>query len=202
PSRFDSQARTAPMPIASLSQHEQRVVCLIFVGRQAARAGQLQALARAAESYGAQLEHLRDGSTLAWLGGSGLPTDQALQAARCALAMRALVPDAPIALATGRAVVAGRLPIGEGIDRGAGALRIAGPGMIRLDEVTAGLLDPRFDLGGDGQGLFLRGERGLMEAPRTVCGRTPTCVGRDREPALLEGVFLQCVSGPVARVVL
>src|SRR5262249_18520023 len=74
-------------------------------------------------------------------------------------------------------------------DRGVRALRSATTGDIRLDEVTAGLLDARFDIGGDEVGLHLRGLRDLAEPPRTLLGRATACVGRDRELALLEGLF-------------
>ena len=38
--------------------------------------------------------------------------------------------------------------------------------------------------------------------PRTLLGKATVCVGRDRELALLEGTFEECVDEPVARAVL
>jgi len=73
--------------------------------------------------FGAEVERLADGSVVATLTSSGVATDQAIQAARCALAMRLALPEARLALATGRGVVADRWPIGEVIDRAARLLR-------------------------------------------------------------------------------
>ena len=104
-------------------------------------------------------------------------------------------------LATGRGEVAGRLPVGEAIDRAARMLyarRGARSGAaqsergrvsIGIDEVTAGLLGARFEIGGDAAGLELRGERAVHEVSRTVPGKPTACVGRDREIAGLDGVF-------------
>ena len=151
--------------------------------------------------HGAHLERLADGSYVATIAGSGGAGDQVVQAARCALALEAIIPDSPMALATGRGVMAGRWPVGEAIDR-AVKLLAAAPGRVRLDEVTAGLLDTRFDVGGDEAGLFLVGERDVIEVTRTLLGKATPCVGRDRELAVLSGLFEECLNEPMARVVL
>jgi eukaryotic-like serine/threonine-protein kinase len=159
----------------------------------------------AVEGFGARLEKLVDGSLVVTLTGTGGATDQAVQAARCALAMRALVSGPPMALATGRGVLAGRWPVGEAIDRAARLLRAAeraDPHPVRLDEVTAGLLDVRFDIGGDRAGLYLRGERDVVEAARTLLGKPTPCVGRDRELGVLGGLLDECIAEPIARAVL
>src|SRR6185312_5003410 len=119
----------------------------------------LAALREGAAAHGGSLERLVDGSHVVTITGGGTAGDQAAQAARCALALKVIAPAAPIALATGRAVLAGRWPVGEVIDRaarligapdpGAVVASAAGPGMIsvRIDDVTAGLLDVRFEIG-------------------------------------------------------
>ncbi|WP_437675560.1 serine/threonine-protein kinase [Sorangium sp. So ce131] len=58
-----------------------------------------------------------EGQRLSSTGGTA--TDHAGRAARCALAIRELLPGAPIAVATGRGRVRGRSPAGEAIDRAA-----------------------------------------------------------------------------------
>jgi len=88
------------------------------------------------------------------------------------------------------------------IDRGAELLRGEPSGVIRLDNATADLLGTRFELGGDAERRTLLGEHGHDDAPRTLLGKTTVCVGRDRELALLEGTFDECVGEPVARAVL
>src|SRR5262249_62004540 len=80
-------------------------------------------LRAAVEPFGARLEVLANGAMVVTLGASGAATDQAVRAARSALALRELLPKAPIVLATGRGVVQARLPLGEVIDRGVRALR-------------------------------------------------------------------------------
>jgi hypothetical protein len=73
---------------------------------------------------------------------------------------------------------------------------------IRLDEVAAGLLDARFDVGGDEHGLYLRGERDLFEGARPLLGRSTPCVGREHELGLLDAVLNECERAPSARAVL
>src|SRR5262249_36804655 len=104
------------------------------------------------------------------------------------------------ALATGRALVMTRMPVGEVIDR---AVRLLAGRMARicLDEPTAGLLDSRFDVAGDGGGLYLSGERPDEQA-RTLLGRPTRGLGRDRALAQLVATFDAVVAEPSARAVL
>src|SRR5262249_28762305 len=67
--------------------------------------------------FEANLESLADGTKVATLAGRGSATDQAAQAARCALAMRRMLPDVAMVLATGRGMFDGRVPVGAAIDR-------------------------------------------------------------------------------------
>jgi tetratricopeptide (TPR) repeat protein len=153
-----------------------------------------------AAQFGAELELLGNGSAIATLAGIGSATDQAAAAARCALALRRAVPGAAVALATGTGFLAGRLPVGEVIERAVALLREATDTQgIRADEATAGLLDARFELGA---GFELRGERDPAEATRTLLGRPSPCVGRDREIASLEALFHECADEELARAVL
>ncbi|WP_438025888.1 serine/threonine-protein kinase [Sorangium sp. So ce233] len=151
-----------------------------------------------------------DGQRPSGTGGStgGTATDHAGQAARCALAMRSLLPRAPIALATGRGRLRGRSSAGEAIDRAAflveDARRARAAGeeapAIRVDALTAGLLEGRFEIdrAAGGAGL-LRGERAAPEAARSLLGKRTPFVGRDRELRALEDLFDECVDQPVAR---
>ncbi len=158
-------------------------------------------LREVAESAGARLEVLADGSSIAMCTGSGSANDEAQRAARCALAIRRAHPNARMALSTGRARLGERLPVGEAIDRAASLLGSAREAEIRVDEITAGFLDARFELGGDARGLYLRAERPVVEAKRLLLGRETACVGRDRELGLLTDTFDECVGDEVARAV-
>lgn len=170
-------------------------------------------LRAAIQPFGAHLETLANGMIVVTLPGRHSATDQATRAARCVLAMRAAAPNVPMVLATGRAVLEERLPIGDAVDR---ALRMlqqhldddvanAATGKkqpIHIDEVTAGLLDPRFIVRNDGVGLELVGEQAAVDAGRMLLGKPTPCVGRERELVMLESVFAECVADDVARAVL
>ncbi len=170
-----------------------------------------RALRTMVTSFGAQFERLADSSIIVTLHSTGAATDQAARAARCALALRAALPACTMALATGRGRLAERWPVGDAIDKAAALVRAGrsaslegGPGRtaVRVDDVTAGLLDVRFDLTGDAYGLLLGGEVESVDTARTLLGRQTPCVGRERELAALMGLFEECVSESVARAVL
>ena len=247
----------APGRPAALGAGEHRLACLVLargVGAQAR--GEIE---RVAQSLGARSTPMADGAVAVLLSGAGVATDLTSQGARAALALRAAAPGAPIALVTGRALVAGRAPVGDVIDRAVALLRAhtvgpeagdlapweasmvawgsdtmptetraptpstpldrpphplesaraavasddesSGPVPILLDEVTAGLLDARFDVGGFAGGLALRGEREAAVSARTVAGRVTPFVARDAELAALEGAYAAAVDEPAPRVV-
>ena len=129
--------------------------------------------------------------------GAGNAADRAV---RCALALRAELPGATIALATGRAVVAGEIPVGEAIDAAAVLLeKHERAGGIWTDDATAMMIEARFVVDRADRGISVTGERLGGERIRTVMGREVACVGRSRELALLESTFRECVEEPVAR---
>jgi tetratricopeptide (TPR) repeat protein len=74
--------------------------------------------------------------------------------------------------------------------------------MVRIDDVTAALLDSRFDVTGESDALALVGERDASEFDRTVLGVATPIIGRERELALLTGILEQCVAEPLASAVL
>ncbi len=212
-------------PPTSLGNLEQRLVCVVMAGPSPDRALVSEAATLASEGgpemvtrsrllrFGAKTEWLADGSVVATLTSDGDATDHATQAARFALALRDAVKTGPIALATGRGVVTGGTPVGEVLERAAHLLsettaasrelqtsQDAPP--IRIDHVTAGLLDLRFDVTDDPIGRELRGTRDGGDTARTVLGRSTTCVGRDRDLATLEATFSECAEESVARAVL
>src|SRR5262249_41392758 len=107
----------------------------------------------------------------------------------------------------GRAEVTSKLLVGAAIDRAAQMLsRLTREGQRKpalvIDEVTAGLLDTRFEVVECPTGLTLRGEHPLAAGPRTLLGKATACVGRDWELATLEGILNQCVEESMARSVL
>jgi eukaryotic-like serine/threonine-protein kinase len=217
--------------VAMITEAEQRLVCVVLAAASEETrdpeaktrddeqvTATWRRLSQAISPFGARLERLAGGSVVVTLAGKSSATDQAAQAARCALVVRSLLPDGPIALATGRGVLAGRLPYGEVIDRAVellrtkGAAAAAGAPLILLDDVTRALLDTRFDTdslqgaaGGPAEGsrpaYVLRGERDALDTTRTLLGRPTPCIGRERELGMLEVALNECTAEPIARAV-
>jgi len=149
---------------------------------------------------------LPDGTIAVTIAGQGSATDQAAHAARCALAIRELLPSSAMALAIGRSVLVERA-VGELIDRAAGLLRDPpgardGARPIRVDETAAGLLDVRFAIHGDENGLVLARERDVTDTKRTLLGKPTPCVGRERELGSLAAMYAECTSEPRSNIVL
>ncbi len=226
PARVASLSAPPPRSL-ELGTGEQRVMCLLLA-RQAfdtnddtlTRGGLLErdrALRATVERHLGRLELLADRSLFVLLtdqesgaGGAGAASDLAARAARCAIAVRAILETVPIAVVTGRGVLSSRLLVGALIDRAVELLamgdtwaaRVLGPPAVRLDEVTAGLLGARFEIAIEGTAHRLRGERDAFEATRTLLGRTTPCVGRERELALLLATFAHTVAEGTASAVL
>ncbi|KYF99261.1 protein kinase, partial [Sorangium cellulosum] len=204
---------------ASVTGDERRLISVVLVDLGAADPepasdrGVERVVADVAEAFGGDRVRLAGGTRMVLLssqtdeaftgrGGSGtmVAFDLAARAAQCALAMKARLPGRPVALATGRAQVGERLPAGDVIDRAVARLREAGAD-VRIDEVTAGAA-PRFEVIGDGPSFLLKGERDGTEPERTLLGRVTAFVGRDRELAMLRGLYEQSADEPVARAAL
>jgi len=160
--------------------------------------------------HGAQVELLADGSLVATLMAThGSATDPATLAARCALLIQERWPEAAVVLTTGRGQLDLHLPIGEAMDRAGQLLRhvesLPADASVRvlLDEVTAGLLGPGFQLSRPQPDLFLLLGQSLgADASRPLLGKPTPCVGREQELALLELAFNTCVQETVAQAVL
>jgi hypothetical protein len=156
------------------------------------------ALRQAIGPYAGRLEELGDGSTIVVLEADRhAATDHAARAARCALALRAVATGRCMAIAMGHVESIHGLTGGDVLDRARRLLsRVAGapgaPMPIALDELSAGLLDARFEVIERDAGPVLCGERALIQGARTLLGRPTPCVGRDREldtlMAILEGI--------------
>jgi hypothetical protein len=169
---------------------------------------EIRELARVLMTYGAHVELLADGSLVATLvDARGAATDQATQAARCALLIKARWPEAAIALCTGRGRLRERLPIGEVLDRAMLLLhdRAGAPPseQILLDDVTRGLLDVRFRLDRTPSGAHtLLGEELTLDASRPLLGKPTPCVGREAELGMLELVLAGCIEDAAPRAML
>lgn len=155
------------------------------------------------------LDVLEDKTVVVSLTSAGAATDLASRAARCALAIREALPQARLSVASGRgdssepraaAEVVARaqklLSLGNLVaTTAAGGTRRRDPSgeprrHIRIDDVTAGLLDPSFDVSGDAAALTLVGQRD-MHSVRKLLGKPTPCVGRERELAMLDGIVAE-----------
>ncbi|HWO20542.1 MAG TPA: protein kinase [Kofleriaceae bacterium] len=213
--RFDRivASRGSEGASTAITGSERRFLFVVLL--EAAGEGQLtidaEALWRAIKPHGGRMSELAGGTTIVVLETERqVATDQAAQAARCALALRVVTKDRALAIAMGRADVTGKLPEADVLERAArllaqvaaGAVNLAvEPAPIALDEMSAGLLDARFDVIEREAGLLLRGERVLMQGARTLLGRPTSCVGRDWELGALAGLLDECIDEREVRVV-
>ncbi|HMY15588.1 MAG TPA: protein kinase [Polyangium sp.] len=220
----------APPParpaIPILTATEQRMVCVVvaLVDTSADTTNELgqtiqspiphavlTALRQAILALEARVDEVA-GTLLVSLSGDTNPSDQAGRAARCALVMRAHLPDVPMVIVTGRGESSGRLPIGPVVDRAASflartqtsdaELEEQARATIWLDDVTRALLDVRFDVLEGPAGAELLGEREVGESSRSLLGKATPCVGRERELAALEAIVEATLSDENAHAVI
>jgi tetratricopeptide (TPR) repeat protein len=194
---------------AALTRDELRLVTLVLAGRPAAEgvapvvAPTLAAeLAVAIEPHGGRLTPLADGSLIVTVWAPGTAVDRAERAARCALALQARFPELSVVMVTGRGQVAARVLEGDTIDRGARALAGTPAGTVRVDDATAGMIAAQFHTDREGGGTTLRAEILAGASPPRAPEPPGPFVGRSRELAMLEGMFVGTVSDPMASAVL
>jgi hypothetical protein len=206
---------------SALTDDERRAVCFVMAGTKREQplpeAGvdvevlrSAKALRAAAEYHGGRVELVIGGLAVVTLVGSGPATDLAARAVRCAMAIRSILRNAALAIATGNGDLSARLPPGDVLEIAGRLLNLSesdrerpggDPSAIRLDEATASLLGRRFDVGSDERGLLLRGESEIADKERTLLHRSTPFVGRDREMATLLLAVDECVKESVARLV-
>lgn len=163
----------------------------------------LQRVRAVATRFAARVEAIVGGAWAFALSPGGAASDQAAHAARCALALREVLGEARIVLATGRAIVTDRAAAGEVIDRAARLLACdQTPGAVVIDELTARLVGDGFDVRKIDHRIELRAERGPSTSARRLLGRASSFVGRDRELRTLRDLYDECVGDPRARVAL
>jgi hypothetical protein len=211
----DARRSGAP-PAGALTAGEQVLVSVVLVDPGARpTAKDVEELRVSAAHFGARLDLLANGHVILTLSGTRDATDQAAQAARCALALRALMPGPRVVLATGRGVLSARFPVGQAIERAVARLEAttsarrapaAQPApsemLVALDDVTAGLLDTRFVVVAREDGLYLQGERDAHDVARLLLGKPAPFVGRARELGILQAILDACRDEKTAQVVL
>lgn len=146
-------------------------------------------LADVAAAHGALLEALVAGPALALVAGDHAPADLAYRAGRCADALARAVPGWRVALAIGRAHVAGGAPAGEVVDRAAslaaGAVPAEQGGAVAMDGETRRLLDEHLQVSAP--------EPGVGNGEGAVLGVSTPLLGRAKELALIGAALDQCI---------
>ncbi len=163
----------------------------------------MHALTALLAPLGARVERLRDGGLVAVLAGSGVASDQAFRAARCAHLLKRHLGEIPVSVATGHGRTGGRAPVGEVIDRAVAALSVerGSTQAIRLDALTAELVEARFEVERGPSGVLLGPARSeALFRPRQLLGRATPCVGRRRELGMLVAAYESCVEDEVAQL--
>jgi tetratricopeptide (TPR) repeat protein len=203
PRQVEWATGSAPAAVTStLTEVERRVSCLVFAGHaEGASLPEHRLLAGAVHAAGAELERLVNGTLLVTIPGTRAPTDQAARAARAALALRDATPALSMVMATGRVEGPRQMPQIRVLTQAARTLQGLPPGTIRVDGLTASLLDHRFHIARDQDGGFLIAER-PHESTRTLLGKPTRWIGRQRELNTLLATFSECVEDEVARAVL
>ena len=104
----------------------------------------LDAVGHAVRRFGAEVTALRNGMLLVTLPPRGSARDRAEAMGLVALKVREALPDARVALASGRSDTARGSPLGPAVDRCAALLGAATPGEVTVDDTSARLLEERF----------------------------------------------------------
>ena len=165
------------------------------------------ALLAGLQALSVSADFLASGALVVTVPASGSAVDQATQAARAALFIKAQWPSALVTMATGRGALRGRTAVGEVVDQAAraqpgspAAKREVGMPGVWIDSLSAKLLDGRFLQTPRAGGALLLHEIRDDDASRLLLGRPTPCVGRDSELNSLDGELHSCISESEARV--
>jgi tetratricopeptide (TPR) repeat protein len=194
-----SSGAHSAIEVASLTDREQRFHCVLVARHDVSDDAEAR-LKRVVAPFGARLEPLSQSAVLVSLGPSHDASDDAVRTARAAFAVRHALPEVALVLASSRSAGYGHVALGALVDRAARDLASTPCGAIRIDGLTAGMLEARFEITGDSDALYLRPERDESEGGRARA--RSLWVGRDVELAYLEGIYGECTAEPIARAVL
>ncbi len=210
-------ASTPVRKAAGLTENELRFVSVVLVDPGASKVllddtlstdGVPVPLVKAIESlvapFHGRVEKLHDNRVLVVFPGRGAATDQAIMAARTALAIRNHGANGAIAVVTGRATAEIGSMYSDAAVRAAVLAKTAAEhrGTIAIDETTRGLLDQRFVVERERDTHFLLFEDLSKKTGRLLCGRPAPFVGREREVSFIERIFEEVVSEPRASAVI
>ena len=201
------RATSLPEIVPSLTTDEQRVLSVIVIGAPRSEPARdpsiaMEELRLKARARGARLEPMADGSMAAILLNALPALEEAEEAARLALDLRAIVPDRVIVVATGRSGGLFKRTVGDAINRAVHLLEACAraglaPDAVLVDDASARLLAKRFELRPQCPGFAVLGERDPGAAGFTLLGRSSPFVGRKAELGVLAALFSACVDDAV-----
>jgi tetratricopeptide (TPR) repeat protein len=191
-----SKVRARPRDRAVVSDREQQLVALVVTGALVSNTetwaedgSAIRTMLEPARAVAnATLDVLADGSAIATVSIAGDIRERAADAARFAIAVREILREVPVVLATGRVTGAGAIPVGRAIDWACQALDSAPAFAVRTDDGTASLLGARFQIGDDAGGKVLYAEDPAGEMS-SLLGSMTRLLGRDSEVADLLARF-------------
>lgn len=173
---------------------------------------QRQALLDALAGLSGTSDFLADGTLVVTVPPLGSAQDQATVAARAALLIKERWTEAVVSMATGRGIVRGRTAVGEVVEQAARAMRSSSQAAgtaradqtsgVRIDALSAKLLEGRFAQTPQPEGALLLYEERDADASRPLLGKPTPCVGREAELGTLESQLTACIEESEARVVL
>ncbi len=149
-----------------------------------------------------RLEPLLGSQLVAVLGVERSKGDEAMRAARAALTVAQAMPKAKVTVAVGHAIRGRGNLAGEALERAASQLELARPGAVRLDAYALAALEGRFVVQEDQQGGELLREDASGFGARQLLGRVTPTVGREKEIALLQGIYGELVEDGTPRAAL
>ncbi len=177
---------------------ERRVVAVVLYDLGGAElTPEVDAAVREVLGEDTRFEALAGGRMVAVLGVERSKGDEAIRAARAALTVARALRSGPaeparVAVAVGHAVRGRANLAGQALDRAARQLELAAPGVVRIDGYAAAAVEGRFMVQDDaavaGGGVLLREDSGGFGA-RQLLGRVTPTVGREKEIALLLGIY-------------
>ena len=182
---------------AAVTTGERRVASVVLCSRatddettrpETLLSGAEDALARTIRERGGVIDALARGAWVVTIPKTASPSEQALRAVRCAMALSATRPGSPVYVATGRLLVDAGQTMGEVIDRAADALvqsMNAGAAGVWIDAPTAELVEGRFLVEREGDWSRLLEEVDTIAPVRMLLGKPTPCVGREPQVAML-----------------
>ncbi|MBK9259599.1 MAG: protein kinase [Polyangiaceae bacterium] len=125
--------------------------------------------------------------------------DEVMRAARAALVLTQSMPHGRAAVAIGLAIRGRQELAGQALERAVAQIDLTARGSVRVDSNAASALEGRFVLQNDARGGVLLREDTRGYVARQLLGRPTPTVGREKEIALLQGVYGELVEDAAPR---